>query len=220
MHYSIKKENEIVIKSEYAAKSIRQQSGWVIDWIKNLPVNSIVLDYGCGKLRYTIPLIQRVNEVIAVDSKEQLNRIQKIDKDKQLTIKEYSKSVSNLKVCSIEEFNYNQYFDWALCTNVLSAIPHENERIKVLQNIYQALKSNGKALITTQFRNSYFKLYQIKENAQNYNDGWIIKNKKGYSFYGIIPPNSLKELCLKAGITNFKWGSIGETAYIIIEKDF
>lgn len=218
MHYNVGKEKDILIKSEYAAKSMRQQSGWVIDWINGLPKDKVVLDYGCGKLRYTIPLFQRVKEVIATDSSYQVNRIQKIDGEHLSNLREYQKNVNNLKVCTVEEFDYSGYFDYALCTNVLSAIPYESERINVLRRIYKSLKRDGKALITTQYRNSYFKFYETRDNARRFNDGWLINSRKGYSFYGIITPKSLKELSIKADINVKECSSIGESAYIILEK--
>jgi len=45
---------------------------------------------------------------------------------------------------------------------------------------------NGKALITSQYRNSYFLSYYNNPNAIIYHDGWLINRKGSYSFYGII----------------------------------
>lgn len=218
MHYNINDNEEVIIKSEYAAKSIRQQSRWLINWLNELPKDSVCLDYGCGKLRYTIPLLKRVKEVTAVDSLEQMNRIQKIDRERHLTIKEFAKDVNNLRVITTQEFNYTNYFDWTICTNVLSAIPYENERIKVLKTINNSINKHGKALITTQYRNSYYKNYENRDDVQKFQDGWLISNKNRNSFYGIIPPMTLKQLCLKAEMKISEFGSIGESAYVIIEK--
>jgi 2-polyprenyl-3-methyl-5-hydroxy-6-metoxy-1,4-benzoquinol methylase len=214
VHYKI---DGITIKSEYAAKSVKQQNSWVISFINKLPTDSVVLDYGCGKLRYTIPLLNRVKEVVAVDSRQQVQRIQKIE-ESITTLKDYARKKRNLSVLTIEEFNLTNYFDWAFCTNVLSAIPFEHERIKVLRTIKKALNKNGRALITTQFRNSYFKTYESRENVIKFYDGWLINNKNNYSFYGIIPPDSLEELCVKSGFNIIECRSKGETAYAIVEN--
>jgi len=117
---------------------------------------AIVLAYGCGKLRYTIPLCKLAREVIAIDSEEQITRKQEIWKEK-TSIIDYSNKVSNLKIYSIRETRWENYkYDFILCSNVLSAIPYDSERIKVLKNIERLLNYKGKALITTQYRNSYF----------------------------------------------------------------
>ncbi|MBN8207876.1 class I SAM-dependent methyltransferase [Bacillus sp. NTK071] len=219
MHYKIEDEKEVIVKSEYAAKSILQQSNWLLEWINELPQSSVILDYGCGKLRYTIPLLNRVKEVIAVDSKEQINRTQKLDRVNHLTITDFAEEEDNLSVFTTDEFDMANYFDWAICTNVLSAIPYEEERVNVLTTIRKALKFEGKALITTQYRNSYFKSYESKKNAVKYKDGWLIKNNNNYSFYGIIPPSSLRDLCEKAGLKVIECRSVGESAYLLIKND-
>ena len=54
MHYKI---NDIVIKSENAAKPTFTPSNDMLHLLEdNISDSDIVLDYGCGKLRYTIPL--------------------------------------------------------------------------------------------------------------------------------------------------------------------
>lgn len=215
MHYVV---DGLLIKSENAARTVSQQSKFVMNWIDKLPSNFSVLDYGCGKLRYTIPLSKKVNQVTAVDSEIQINRLQSIDSE-MTTVKKYVENrLVNTKVCSIisEEWQESTY-DAIICTNVLSAIPDEQERIKVLQNIYRVLKKNGHALIVNQHRNSYFKTYNQNQNSKQYFDGWIIQNSRGNSFYGLIPTSKLKEYLSIVGFDIIECKTEGESAYAIIK---
>lgn len=53
MHYRI---NDCIIKTEYAATSTQKPNYIVLDYIKLYAPGTDALDYGCGKLRHTIPL--------------------------------------------------------------------------------------------------------------------------------------------------------------------
>lgn len=216
MHYVVE---DSLIRSEYAAKPISQTNKCVLDWIEKIPKHSSVIDYGCGKLRYTIPLSNRVKNVCAVDSAEQINRAQIINGRKS-SLSEYA--AVNLKNVSVYDVRsdkwHSRMYDYALCTNVLSSIPYSEERISVLKNIFNVLRIDGKALITTQYRNSYFSNYSSKPNAERFNDGWIIKNKGICSFYGIIRPEKLVDLCQEAGfIIESYWLKDG-SAFIITTR--
>ena len=50
MHYTI---NEYLIKSENAALSYQQTNSQVLKYIDALPNDINILDYGCGKCRYS-----------------------------------------------------------------------------------------------------------------------------------------------------------------------
>ncbi len=204
MHYKINE--EIIIKSENAAKSAKQTNKIVMKYISELPNDYIALDYGCGKLRYTIPLCKKVKTVIAVDSKIQLSRNQVIDGEK-ISIISYANDISNLNVFELSENDWKkQKYDVILCCNVLSTIPNHFDRLTILENIKKMLNETGEALITVQYRNSYFKLYKSRDYAFPYYDGWIINNKGTHSFYGLITPKALEELCNEASlkITNIQ----------------
>jgi 2-polyprenyl-3-methyl-5-hydroxy-6-metoxy-1,4-benzoquinol methylase len=154
MHYWIS--NNIIIKSENAAKSCNQTNKLVLKYISTLSNNFVALDYGCGKLRYTIPLCKTVKSVYAIDSIDQLSRIQVIN-GRKTSILSYADSTSNLNVFELSEDHWkNQNYDVVFCCNVLSAIPNQDDRIQVLKNIKSVLKTNREALITVQYRNSYF----------------------------------------------------------------
>ena len=198
MHYNIN--NDIIIKSENAAKSYTQPNKYLLELINDFANVNRVLDYGCGKLRYTIPLCKLAKEVIAIDSNEQILRKQKIWNE-MTSVMIYSNTIDNLEVYSLNDTTWKEYkYDFILCSNVLSAIPYDLDRIKVLNNIKNIIAYKGKALITTQYRNSYFTLYKMREGSIKYHDGWIIKNGSSFSFYGLISVKRLINYCIKAGL--------------------
>ena len=191
MHYIV---NDWIVKSEYAAKSQKEPNQFVLDYISQLPIESCVLDYGCGKLRYAIPLAERVKQVVAVDSNEQLQLI-------------YNSSINiasfnNLRIMSLDSPEWiDSRYDVVFCTNVLSAIPYESERIQLLNNAKAVLKPDGHLFLTVQYHNSYFSQYQYRKDTVKCNDGWLIQNKSlnRCSFYALLNADYLTTLCRSVG---------------------
>lgn len=216
MHYKIK---NLVIKSEYAAKSVRQPSSTILKIINNLSKDLIVLDYGCGKLRYTIPLSKVVNLVYSIDSEEQLLRNQKINDVTSNIFSYANKYFNNVYIYDLKsaQWKYKKY-DFVLCANVLSAVPLYEDRIQIIRNIIDVLKQDGQALITTQFYNSYFCTYADKKNSIKYYDGWIIKSKNYSSFYGMIGIKKLKYYARIAGAKIINAYTRNGSAYLTIGK--
>lgn len=198
MHYQI---NDFLIKSENAALSTKQTNKIILAHINELPKNIVVMDYGCGKCRYSKQLNAHAKKTVLLDSAVQISRTQMIHEERLSVIDYAKKHLSNAYVYSIEEYDFDKdEFDFILCSNVLSAIPLVDERKKVLRNIKKLLKSTGTALISVQYSNSYFKTYSQNTGAIKHEDGWIIKRGNSYSFYGIILPNELIELCENVGM--------------------
>src|SRR6056297_3962008 len=126
MHYKV---NQSLIKSELAAKPPVQTNKYVLKWINSLNYNNIILDYGCGKLRYSIPLSKIVKKVYIYDSDIQINREQVINGNKVKIRKLVQNKYANMFIISdINNNNFYNMFDYVLCSNVLSAIPHSNIR--------------------------------------------------------------------------------------------
>lgn len=213
MHYEI---NGVLIKTENAAKPVSQQNRNVLEWIKSLPFNSRVLDYGCGKLRYTIPLSETVKNVWAVDSIYQIQRIQTINKIN-TSLKDYAKEyLKNVTIEEVYSDNWkNNNYDYILCSNVLSSVPLIEERIEILKNLKKSKNNSGIIFLSTQYRNSYFKTYAYKYNSSKFNDGWIITNKNSKTFYGLIPLKSLIELCENVGLKIIQGYNRDGSAYIL-----
>lgn len=199
MHYKV---NQSLIKSELAAKPPAQTNKYVIKWINSLNHNNIVLDYGCGKLRYSIPLSKALKKVYIYDSDIQINRKQVINGNKVKIRKLVENEYANMFIIDeITNNNYYKMFDYVLCSNVLSAIPFSNIRINILKKIKRLLKKDGELFINVKYRYSYFKNYP---NSYKYNDGYIRDYKNVSYFYGIIKPNKLERILKNVGFKIFK----------------
>jgi 2-polyprenyl-3-methyl-5-hydroxy-6-metoxy-1,4-benzoquinol methylase len=197
MHYQI---NDVIIRSENAAKSPKQQSKEILEWLKSQDKIKRAIDYGCGKLRYSKELGEKCEELFVLDSKIQLERTQVIFDEKTNIIDYVKSNMSNTKVMPVENLGgLKVKFDIVLCANVLSAIPKTKDRDNVAKNIHSLMKEDGKALFVTQYYDTYFTKALSDPNNIKYNDGWI--NKDYNSFYGIINPEQLEALIIKA---NFK----------------
>lgn len=198
MHYNI---NNCIIKSENAALSSKQKNSQIVQFINNLEFCKSILDYGCGKCRYSELLSKKTNSLTLIDSEIQISRTQIIHNER-TTVCEYAADhLNEAKVFSIEKIDQiEEKFDFILCSNVLSAIPNKEYRVNVLKNINKLLSVNGKALVSVQYRNSYFNSYATNPNATKNYDGWLIKKGDSYSFYGLIKPDSLIGLCENTGL--------------------
>jgi 2-polyprenyl-3-methyl-5-hydroxy-6-metoxy-1,4-benzoquinol methylase len=207
------------LRTENAAKPYRQRSKWIIKNISSLPPSAVVLDYGCGKFRYTIPLSRKVKRVYAVDSSFQIEREQHIA-SRRTTLREYARRhLGNVSVSEITSKIWRrQRFDFVLCSNVLSVIPQESVRLKVLRELGSVLKTNGLLLVSTQFRNTHFKQWRNDPEAIWIRDGWLVKRARRASFYAILPPTKLRQLCRAAGLVVTTMGSKGETGFVFAKR--
>lgn len=207
------------LRTENAAKPYRQRSKWLVDQISQIAPDSVALDYGCGKFRYTIPISRTAKRVFAVDSLFQIEREQQIA-NRRMNLREYAKKY--LKNVSVRDVGCAEWrrrrFDFILCSNVLSVIPHKSARIKLLRELRKVLKRTGYLLVSTQFRNTHFAQWRSQPNATWVRDGWFVKGVRGASFYAIIPPNRLRQLCQAADLNVIRTGSKGETAFVFAKR--
>lgn len=205
----------VELRTENAAKPHRQASKWLIHEISQVSSDSVALDYGCGKFRYTIPLSRRVKYVCAVDSLYQIDRKQQVA-NRRTTLRKYARAhMKNVAVYEIQSTGWRRMkFDFILCANVLSVIPRRALRVTVLCQLKRVLKPGGRILISTQFRNTHFKQWETNPNATWIRDGWFVNGVRGASFYAIIPPKKLYRLCCDAGLSMDRMGSRGETAFV------
>lgn len=200
MHYII---DDFVIKSEYSALPINRYNKVVRAYMQDFFLKNkdpMILDYGCGKLRNTYPFIENYN-ITGVDSPEQINRIQKID-GKYTTLTELSTRYDKLTIIPSNhvKMDGNKY-DLILCNNVFSAIPYNSEIIDILCFVKNHLTNKGRALLSVQYKNSYFESFKGRKNSFYYNGGWVVKNKNKNSYYRIIKPTELINLVLDSKLT-------------------
>jgi SAM-dependent methyltransferase len=180
-----------------------------------------VLDFGCGKLRYTIPIAARVRHVTAVDSTVQLQR-QQLVAGIHTSVSEYvTDNLANARaVCVADPTWRNRKYDYVLCANVLSSIPNQGRRVKLLKDLKAVLRNKGRLLVVVQYRNTYFSAFQTNPNAVRHYDGWLVTRGRYASFYGLIAPTRLARLCKSVGLAvpetclhgecSFTWAQVRE----------
>jgi len=207
------------IRSENAAKPASSAGKWMLDRIRELSPSAIGLDIGCGKLRYTVPLAKRISEVTAVDSAEQLRRKQKLF-GKRCSIREHASTcLPNVIVRSLDEREWSRRrYQIILCSNVLSAIPSMKTRRKLVSTAYKCLARRGQFILTTQYRNSHFDSWKTSPSATRYLDGYMVKGRRGTTFYGLIGAPALRRLCETVGFRIVAAGHNKELAFVLATR--
>jgi len=192
MHYKI---NNHLIKSESAARSYLQKSKQLVEMIDTQEKVENILDYGCGKLRYALELKKKCRNLVLIDSSAQINKKQIIH-GVNTTVKDYVKDfMTDTFLFEINEIDkIGHRFDFILFANVLNSIPCQVAQEKCLENINKLLTANGRALFVNQYRNSFFNEIPKKKNVQKHLDGYVVPNRNGVSYYGIIKPNKMESL--------------------------
>ena len=214
MHYKVA---GLVVKTENAAKPASQACRWVLRWIDDLSKESVALDYGCGKFRYTIPLAKRVSKVYAVDSEVQVKRLQLVDGER-TTLKQYAQTrLPKVEVYEVDERGWRRKkYDRILLANVLSTIPVIRRRVDMLSMLRDLLRQDGQLLACTQFRNSYFKTYETNPRAHQRRGGWLVQlGSDSASYYAIVPLKRLERLCFQAKLRVVHAYVRGESAYVV-----
>jgi 2-polyprenyl-3-methyl-5-hydroxy-6-metoxy-1,4-benzoquinol methylase len=218
MRYRVKGEE---VRSENAAKPTATASKWMLDWIDQLPARCRVLDLGCGKLRYTLPLSKQVKAITAVDSAAQIERVQTINGEAGSSVRAYADAnLDNVKVFTLEENGWTKRrYDRIVIVNVLSAIPTVKGRLDVLRTAAKLLAPGGRVLVVTNFANTRFRDWKGEKRATPHLDGYLLKNGTGTSFYGMIPLAVVRHYCKKVGLTIEAEGTFhGENAWILAGK--
>jgi len=194
MRYRIR--GGIEIRTENAAKTEKQQSQFLLELIAKIPHVTSAFDYGCGKLRYQRAIADTADVLAVVDSEIQLSREQRL-RGKQTTVRSIFRQSNRVNVYNDVEFSaLNAQFQRGFCINVLSVIPSYARRRQVLDCIYDRLAPDGECLFVVQYRNSDFTRMRGMPNAMPWLDGFLVDSLRGYSFYGLIPPDRL-EVSLK-----------------------
>jgi SAM-dependent methyltransferase len=209
MRYKI---GNFIISSENTAKSHLQQSKAVVNYLKSHKKLNSVLDFGCGKLRYSNVIVPLCEKVTFVDSKIQLSRKQLI-RGYNTNIKNYiSIHYPKCNAIAFEDLdNHISKYELITCINVLSAIPCKNTINKIIKHIKRLLYKNGKAVFINQYRNSYFKRYRT---GIKHLYGYIYTANNKISYYGLLNHNNIINLLFKNGFTIYKLWKIDGTNFI------
>lgn len=201
-----------LIKSENTAKPYTQQSRVVLEYLHSQVDARSILDFGCGKLRYSDVIINLCNNVTFVDSKVQLSRIQTVRGEK-TSVKDYvNKYHPNCEVVAFEDLDgHSKQYDLITCINVLSAIPCKKTIRTVLSHISRLLSKNGKAIFVNQHRNSYFKKYKA---GKRHLYGYIYNSYNCVSYYGILNPEDMKVLLTESGFQILEAWQVGGINFV------
>ena len=199
MHYKIGP--NIIVRTENAAKPDSQASTYLKKMLVRLPHVSSSFDYGCGKLRYYDAILEATDTLTIVDSEIQISRQQTV-KGEKTSVRSFVGRSNRISVCNDSEFSASrELFDRGFCINVLSVIPIVARRRQVLDAIRAHLKVSGVCLFVVQYRNSDFQRMRLMPNAKPWRDGFLIDSLRGFSFYGLIPPERLASMVRVAGFT-------------------
>jgi SAM-dependent methyltransferase len=197
MHYRIGR--GIVVRTENAAKPEKQQSSYLVSFLRKLKPVSSSFDYGCGKLRYTAAILKTTETLAIVDSEIQLSR-QQILRGVTTSVRNLMGHSNQVAVYNDVEFaNLASGFDRGFCINVLSVIPILARRRRLLEVIRSHLRPGAGCLFVVQYRNSDFDRMRKMRNTKPWRDGFLIDSLRGFSFYGIISPQRLASAVERAG---------------------
>lgn len=212
-------DNGVVVDSDNTAKSYKQPARATIAYIESLENVDNIMDYGCGKLRYSLYLKNKCETLTLVDSGRQLSKVQKIHDYKTSIVDFVNTSLQNTRAINPDQlFEDEVLYDFVFCSNVLSAIPSEEARNEVLQNILGKLKKDGEAIFITQYANSFYNKKEKNNNAQKYFDGWLTnKNFKG-TYYGLLNKKKLTEILMNAGFDIVKSWTVDQSVFVNVKR--
>lgn len=198
MHYRV---DEKLIRTELAAKPPSQASRQLLAYLRGHDRVACAVDYGCGKLRYAAQLAAMAELLILVDSSIQLDRQQRIDGEVTTVRQLVEQRWPTVQIETVPEFQANRRpkFDFALCANVLSAIPIKAARSRALAAIRRRLKVSGSLLVVNQHTNSYYSQVARREDVVRHLDGWLVPKSNSASYYGILDKKKTSEMLEGAG---------------------
>ncbi len=193
MHYSV---NGLTIKTERTAKPRAQASAVLKQWLLQEPSRGEVLDFGCGRLRYGPELSTISTTLTFVDSPQQLQRVCSFSPHHRESIAAHAaRQWRQSRTLEYSAFLRDERrYDFILCANVLSAIPLERERLKIIGLLASRLKISGQCLFVTQYRNSYYTELAHHPGATRHLDGFLVDHGSAITFYGLLSKDRL--ICL------------------------
>lgn len=199
------------IRTENAAKPSSQKSSAVDNYIGSLANDPLILDFGCGKLRYSDTLVSVASKVIFVDSSLQLGREQVIRGGRTTVNKYVEANYAGCSTLPYEKLNEHRVkYDVITCINVLSAIPCKKTVSDVMNHILRLLEKDGFAIFVNQHRSSYFKRYESGEKLLH---GFLYNGPKGSSYYGVLDRVAIEKLLTEHGYRIIRTWCVGESTF-------
>lgn len=208
MRYLIDEEE---IRAENTAKPYTQKSTVVDKYLYEIEGQPDILDFGCGKLRYSDTLRKVSGKLTFVDSDVQLCRLQMV-REERTSVGAYIKNYyQGALAISFEELSsHDDRYDVITCTNVLSAIPCSKTITVILEHFARLVKSDGKIVIVNQYRSSAFKKY---ESGSKWLYGYKYHHRRGVSYYGILDKTRIEDLLTGSGFHVLKSWCVGEIVF-------
>lgn len=175
-----------------------------------------VLDFGAGKLRNTVYLLQNRYDVTAVEFR---NLSTETDQGKRLLARaqRYRKHFKEL-VFPGAFTRSGSKFDVALLINVLNVMPVPTERLLVLQQCHEKLRKGGYLLWYTQYGDYDQNKRCTAENVLG--DGYYIgKKTKFKSFYREFSAHEIDEMLISSGFALAKTFDVSHNQARLYRKD-
>jgi SAM-dependent methyltransferase len=139
-----------------------------------------ILDFGAGKLRHTVPLLELGHQVTAVDYRDLFDRPSDQVKENLAIAKTHGNRFGQLVYPSDFVALNDRQFDLVLLINVLNIMPDPLERLFVIEHCGKRLRANqGHVLIFCQHGDSD----QIAAAADAVTDGGCTEGKGRKTFY-------------------------------------
>jgi len=186
--FTIKSENTAITKG--VCSSIKK-------YIKNFKKDIKILDYGCGKLRNSLYLLDLGYDISILDTKEQIEKIN------------HSK-FKNVFINSTDE-----KFDLILNSFVLNVIESVKTRNDIIKKIYNNLNDNGFAIFEVR-RESEIKSIKYK---QEYNDGYLVGKNKIKTFQKFYNKSELETILVQCEFTIIDSQITGNSYYCLVQKN-
>jgi hypothetical protein len=104
-------------------------------------------------------------------------------------------------VLDLEAFQTDRRrYDLVLCANVLTAVPCRRTRMDILRTIAVRLRAGARCLIVTQYRNSDFVAMAARPESSPYQDGWLLRARRGPAFYAPLTPERIERMAQRVGL--------------------
>ncbi len=192
----------------------------VIQFIKQLPASSRILDLGCGNARHTRVLLERNFEVIGLDVSY---RILQTAKENELSlVKNKLTSLINgdARVLPFK----NKVFNSIIMIAVIHHFESIEDRIGILQEIKRVLTDNGICLISTWLRtHPRFQKEDlsdlVKSGKKDILVPWTLPNgKKINRYYYLFEKEELEALVLQLGFKILKSEISNHNLFLSVKK--
>jgi hypothetical protein len=195
---------QVVIDVIRSAPSFAAPGKALISALKNtlaaakVEADDSILDFGAGKLRNTIYLLEKGYRVCAVEFADQFKHSSPACENLERAKSEFADRFSTL-VYPHEFVGSEQQFKLVLLINVINIMPIPSERRLVLKLLHERLSKDGRLLWYTQRGDAKYRRERMKDQYK-IGDGFYVGRKAKYkTFYREYKANEIDVLLAQAG---------------------